>query len=218
MKRLISLLAAAALLAAFATNASAATSGPFTIITPIPYTLTDWSGSLLFPQFNPNLGVLNSVELDFTSSMRTTLTVQNAAASSSSGTAWTEMQVSIQDTGHNLSAPAIDSLSPSFHYNLDSGQNVTSPLLTMADSSSDVYTLAAVLAEFTGFGNVSLNGSTFTVTVLSTTGLNTSASQTGDASLTGSVIYNYTPVPEPSVFALLGLGLVVLPILRRKRS
>lgn len=36
-------------------------SGPFTTTTPIPLTLTDWTGSLSFPQFDSSLGTLTGV-------------------------------------------------------------------------------------------------------------------------------------------------------------
>jgi hypothetical protein len=218
MKQLTSLLAAGALLAACATNSSAATSGPFTTSTPIPFTLTDWTGTLVFPQFNPGLGVLNSVQLDLTGSLRTILTVQNLSGLASSGTVKTELQVTVQDAGNNLIAPEIDLLSPNYAYSLAPGGSATSGSLTKTGSSSDLYTLAAILAEFTGVGNISLNGSTFTQTLLANTGGNTVASQVTDASLTGTVTYEYTVVPEPSTFALLALGLGTMPFLRRQRQ
>jgi hypothetical protein len=69
-----------------------------------------------------------------------------------------------------------------------------------------------------GNGNISLNASTFTQTLLANTGGNTAASQVTDANLTGNVIYTYTVVPEPSTFGLLALGLSALPLLRRQRQ
>jgi hypothetical protein len=218
MKQLTSLLAAGALLVTCATSSLATTLGPITTSTPIPFTLTDWTGTLLFPQFNPSLGTLNSVQLDLSASMRTTLTVQNLGGLASSGTAKTELQVTVQDAGNNLIVPEIDLLGPNFAYTLPPGGSVTSPLLTKSGTSSDLYTLAAILAEFTGVGNISLSGSTFTQTLLANTGGNTVASQVTDASLTGTVTYTYTEIPEPSTFALLSLGLAALPILRRKRQ
>ena len=44
----------------------------------IPDTTTDWTGTLSFPQFNPLLGMLESVQgLTFSGDMNTTLTVTN---------------------------------------------------------------------------------------------------------------------------------------------
>ncbi len=185
-------------------------SGPFTTSTPIPYGLTDWIGALTFPQFNPDLGTLNSVTLDLTGGLTTTLTIQNYALSESTGTVKTELQVTVQNGGNNLNAPELDLLSPSFGYSLNAGQGITSGLLTENGSDDEVYTSAPVLSEFTGGGTITLPASTFTQTLLANHGGNTDASQVTDAQLTGTVTYNYT-VPEPSRFvALLGLGAVGL--------
>ena len=218
MKRFLSFLAAGVLLAVCATNSSAATSGPFTTSTPIPSTLTDWSSSLAFPQFNPSLGNLVSVQLDLSATFTTTLTVQNNSPSGSAGWAKTELQFTVQDVGNNLNVPELDLYSPIFNSNLGAGQQEVSGLLSKSGSNSQVYTLAAVLAEFTGVGSITLPGSTFTQTLLSNTGGNTDASQITDASLTGDVIYTYTVVPEPSAFGLLALGLGALPLLWRQRQ
>ena len=78
-------------------------SGPFTTSTPIPYTLTDWIGSLLFPMFNSGLGTLTEVDMTLTGAMQTTLTVTNSSPDPSSGSANTEVRMSVQDAGSNFS-------------------------------------------------------------------------------------------------------------------
>ncbi|MEI9866717.1 MAG: choice-of-anchor E domain-containing protein [Limisphaerales bacterium] len=85
-------------------TAEAQTSGPFNTTTPIPATATDWNGTLVFPQFNSALGTLNSVELFFSSSTTTFLTVQNISnlfgvPSSSSGTAFSDVQLTSRMPG-----------------------------------------------------------------------------------------------------------------------
>jgi hypothetical protein len=216
------ILAAGAVLAVCATSSLAqSTLGPITTSTPIPSTLTDWTGSLAFAQFNPSLGTLDSVTLEFSSTLTTTLTINNTASSASSGSAKTELQVTVQDAGLNLNVPELDMLSPAFNYVLGPGGFTTSGLLTKsANDGGNNYTAAGVLAEFTGLGSISLPASTFTQTDLSNTGGNTSASQVTDASLTGTVEYFYTPtaVPEPSTLGLLVLGLGMLPFRRRQRQ
>lgn len=184
----------------------------FTTTTPITSTLTDWSGSLAFQKFNPALGNLTMVQIDLTGSMTTVLTVTNISSTlPSSGNAKTELQITVQDSGGNLNVPELDLLSPTFTFsNLGAGLSVTSGNLTRSGSSSDQYTAAAVLVEFTGLGTISLPASTFTQTLIGYTGGNTLASQATSAQLTGTVTYSYEVIPEPATMLLLGLGGLML--------
>ena len=180
--------------------------------TPITLTLTDWVDTLSFPQFNPALGSLTMVELDLDGSLSTVLTITNSAPSGSSGTAKTEVEITVQDAGLNLNNPVIDLLSPNYAYSLGAGQTVTSGTITKNGSSSDQYTAGAVLSAFTGTGAILLDASTFTQTLLANTGGNTAADQVTSAALDGSVTYHY--IPEPATIALLSLGGLLI---RKKR-
>jgi hypothetical protein len=186
------------------------TDGPYTTSTPISSTLTDWSGSLAFPKFNSALGTLTKVQLDLSGSLTTVLTVTNDAPTGSSGNAKMELQMTVQDAGINLNVPELDLFSPEFSYLIGAGQSVTSNILTKSGTSSDQYTSAPIIAEFTGPGTIVLPASTFTQTWLTNTGGNTFVAQSTYAQLTGTVTYTYTPVPEPATLSLLGLGLVGL--------
>ena len=207
-------------------TSAAQSTGPFTTSTPIPLSATDWSGTLSFPQFDPSLGILNSVELSFSSTTTTLLTVQNISnlfgpAKPSSGTASSQVQITVQDGANDLSAPAIVLLS-NYAFSLAAGGSVNSGLLTQNASGGNLYTLSAVLSEFTGTGSISLSASTFTQSGLTYTGGTTFAGLNNvDASLTGTVTYNYTsttPTPEPTVMALAGLSGISLILFRRYRK
>ncbi|MEI9866718.1 MAG: PEP-CTERM sorting domain-containing protein [Limisphaerales bacterium] len=106
-----------------------------------------------------------------------------------------------------------------FAFTLAPGGSVNSGSLSQTGTTSSLYTQSSILAEFTGAGNISLSASTFTQSGLTYTGGITFANVTSvDASLTGSVVYNYTPVPEPTTLALAGLGGLSLMLVLRQRK
>ncbi len=215
-KKLLALLAIGVFLAA--PSFAATNSVTFNTTTPIPSTLTDWNGSLSFPQFNPSAGTLTMVELDLSGSMSTTLSITNCSPTGSHGSASTELQYTVQDQNGNLNVPEIDLISTAYNYNLSGGGFVTSGLINKAGRSSDQYTAGNVLAEFTGTGSTSLGASTFTQTLLANTGGNTTSSQVTNAQLTGSVTYFYN-LPEPS--GIVSLACLLLPtafFLKRRKA
>jgi len=216
-------------LAAF--SAAHADSISFTTSTPIASTLTDWTSSLTFQQFNPSLGTLTGVAIDLSSTLSTTLTVTNVGTSQSNGSARTEILIAVVDPSGIIgtlptytpypvqpSNPQLDYMSKGFSYsNLASGGQVTSGTLTgSATNVSNSYTTPGLLAEFTGAGSISLPAATLTYTDLSNSGGNTESAQVTYAGLTGTVTYLYTPVPLPSALLLFGPGLLGLVGLRRR--
>ncbi len=169
----------------------------------IPATTTDWSSSVPLQLFDPSLGTLQSVDIYVSSTLNTTLTVTNTGDTSSSGTAKTEVQVTVDGN------PVLDFLSPAFSYSLGPGDNTTSGLLTSSSSQdSGPLTDAPTLSAFTGVGTMDLYAYTFTQTDFSNTGGNTNASQATDASFTATVTYDYIATPEPGSMVLLGLGAI----------
>jgi len=231
MKHLTGLLAAGAAVAVFAADSSAQTE-TFTSA-PVSSQLTDWTASLVFPEFNPALGILDSVTLDLSSSMSTVLTVVNNSASSIKGSSETEVAISVLDPDHYISGdiPQLDYKSAQFSFMpphngtaISANSSRTSGTLTgSSDYTSEAYTGAGMLGEFTGNGNISLAASTFTMTDLSYSGANADAMQDTTANLTGSIVYDYTPRPRVapdgvSTFGLLALSSGALPLLRRLRK
>ena len=206
-------------------TAQAQSLGPVTTSTPVPATLTDWNNPLEFPQFNPALGTLISVELNLSTTLSTSLTITNTSATSSGSTAFTEVQFTVQDTGGYLNPgnqPQLNVLSPNFTNTIPGNGSVMSGVLVSSNSFSTTLTQPSLLSEFTGSGNITLNAGTFTLAYTSDTTGDTEASQSSEASLTGDVTYNFdpTPTPEPSTIALVAVGLSVLGLRARmlKRS
>lgn len=186
--------------------------------TPIALSRTDWANSLLFQKFDPALGTLTQVDLSITGYIETTLTITNNAASPSSGNAKTHVELTVVDPLALLSVMP-DIYSPKFDYSLNPGEQVVSGLLTKSASDSGSWTAAAILAEFTGSGDISMDASTFTESVLANTGGNTAASQETFASATGTVTYYYNPiVPEPTSIVVLGTMLFGAFVARRRKA
>jgi hypothetical protein len=156
------------------------------------------------------------VQLDLSGSMSTVITATNHSPGPSSGEVYTHLQVTVQDSGLNLSSPEIDLVIPTFYYTLAGGQSLTSGTLTQNGSSSDLYTDFMILSEFTGPGTIVLDANTYTETSLIYTGGNIEVNQTTDASLTGNVTYTYI-IPEPATIGLLSLGSLMI-LLKRKHS
>ena len=216
-----------------------------TTSTPIPFTTTEFPGTagLTFTKFDSSLGQLLSVQINVSSSIKTTLTVQNNAATASAGTARTQVTVSIYDNGGYLTKPGVDVFgdpvlgaynvgitSGPYAYSLAPGASSTSGQLLKSGSQSMTFTLAAdgaLVNQFAalGGGSITLGVGTDTRTLLSNTGGNSQSTQVTQASATGNIVYTYAPgpppVPEPGMvtFALSGgLGLAGMVVRGRRRA
>jgi uncharacterized protein (TIGR03382 family) len=182
---------------------------------------TNWSNSIVIPQFNPALGTLNSISWTLNGSVAgsasyesldaspTTVTLNLSATLTLFAPDSSTLQVTIPSVSVSEGAGAFDG---SVDFDGASGSAFNS--LSGASSGSGSSTSPALLAAFTGGGTVSL----------AVTGVG-SSNGTGAGnllllfqSLAGAdaqVCYDYTPIPTPGALALVGAGLAVAG--RRRR-
>ena len=208
------------------TAQASAWSTNFTTSTPVPSTLTDWTRSLTFPQYNPAWtggGALTQIDITISSSLDTYFAITNNSPSNSVGTVKTEITISINDPS-NLVAftslnPWIDKMFPSSGngWNLAPGAGTTLGTFTSSAAGAASYTDAGVMSEFTGTGNILLPSTAHAETWEEFTGGNVDISQITHASLTGTITY-WAVIPEPSTALLVGLGLAAVGWRLRRRS
>ncbi len=203
-----------------ASPAQSATVGPFSQIFPSAFNGTDFVTQLQFFDFDTNLGTLTGVRFDVTVDLNTAIEVVNSSDSPSSGSVRTEVLVTLQDANSLLpGAPQIDALVPAapWAYSINAGDTLLSPSFSRTILHSETTSNPTILADFSNGGLGSLYASTFTSTLLSNTGGNTSASQDTEARISATVTYFYQPVPEPSALLLCAGGLASLAALAYRR-
>ncbi len=210
------------LLMAFAGAASAATVS-YTA-TPIGPSPTDWVNQLLAVQkFDPALGTLVSVQLDFTSSVQGIVGVENLG-----GAAPVTLKLAAT-TQITQGATTIASLAPSetrvvnlpfadglFDWGGDSGEVYSG--FAGTDTASFTYMTAGDMAQFIGAGTVSYNASAFGNS--QTTGSGNIASYYMTQASAGATVTYIYETPEPGSMVALVTGIVGLAglVSRRKRQ
>lgn len=198
-------------------------------------TPTDWDQSGTIQLFDRSLGTLLSVSLSARFAESSTVTVSNSpsALKASTGSARTELilQLSsdvsgitdaIQSVLGSGTPDTLDLLGTKFFYSrLAAGASASGPSNGSIASGIVLDTDPAHLAAFEAAGPVfaTIFASTNTLTVLSNTGGNASASQVTSASGNFTVAYTYRQaVPEPGSIVLVGVGLVGAGFIRRRGS
>ncbi len=184
--------------------------------------VNDWSLNLFFPKFDPLLGTLVSFQLDLSSTLNATLTIQNTSGSASQGTARAEVQLSVKDPLSLMATPQLVFQSPIYQYGLANNTSSTSSALSATANNSTPYTLPALLTEFTGSGNIKLTFSTFTQGLITNTpggGNSVIADLLSSANVNSTLTYNFTPaaVPEPGT-AVFGIACIGIAAIRRRRT
>ena len=199
-----------------------------TTSTPIGSSLTDWTQSFAFPKYQTAWsggGTLTQVNFTVSSDLDTWFFITNSDTSISTGTlVKTEITISVNDPSLLLAFtnlnPWIDKTFPpsSFGWILAPGAVTNLGTYTSTASAIEHYINAGVMSEFTGVGSILLPANAHAVTTESFAGGNVNIDQITDASLTGTITYWATTIPEPSTVLLVGLGLAAVAWRLRRRS
>ena len=187
----------------------------------IPLSLTDLNSDFSFQKFDASGGKqLTGVTVTLNMGLDTLITVHNQGASTSKGKAGTEMSFSVADPLNLVAnAPQLDFSFPMASFsNLAAGGTTTLGPFSASASSTSAYTDAAILAEFVGAGNINLNLSSETQTLITFSGGVSTASQVSHAGGSMIVTYSYQNIGDQgaSSAALLALGCGSLLILGRR--
>jgi hypothetical protein len=194
---------------------------------------TEWSGVLLsLPKFDPINGILTSVDLELKPSVDSDLSAANISTlfpppGPSNGTASTitdftiSLPFSVTSGTTTVNSLALNVQANATFSNLPADSTLH-PLGHASSFPQNDFYVPTQLAYFNGPGTFSLSANTTTLTSCTYSGGFTGAqpSSAPVAGLTAIVIYNFTPVPEPSTVALLSTGVVGLLgwALRRRMS
>lgn len=181
-----------------------------------------WSSSFNIAQFDPSLGTLVSVQLDFSGAswgtMDLTYTGRNAQTLGSTLGALLTLSDSVEGT--------IATITPGtpFSYAYNSGAHKTATqtvLSTQAATANTSFVYTSDLTRWIGLGNWIVTGSAVDGSSVENGQLLYTDHVSANATL--KVTYDYTPAipegntPEPAAFLLIGSGLVALGVLLRRR-
>lgn len=182
---------------------------------------TEISQSGFLDLFDTNLGTLNSVTLTLNGGMTTTIDLSNSAAQSQTarGTGTVDLSFTSSLAGLDLSAVLLNLTATTGLQTLAPGASASFGPLT--DTDTIALTPTAALFGAAGGGTFSISCESFSGLGVSGGGGNVAASQTTTAGCGASIAYDYTPttnkVPEPASMALVGLGMMGLAAIRRRK-
>jgi hypothetical protein len=184
---------------------------------------TDWTASLAFPKFNTALGTLEQATITIDAVLASDLSFENKLDSKTQTIAYgyyldlstSEPKFSNLGINYNTGFVFSNTLAkkplPGYSVNV----SINNP-----SAVSHVYTDAATLNLLKGSGNYDMEFNASAAVLLGNLGGNFKFEQTTTASVSGKIVYQYTPVPEPSTY-IAGLGALALfgftSMPRRKR-
>jgi hypothetical protein len=211
-------------------SASASISGPFTAYPSFGNILTDtdWFDTISLPKFNPALGTLTSISLTLGGTVVSDVQFESRDLAPTTITAWVTGTLNLYSPDDLLTpivitipiyneAHGVTAYDNVLDYGGASGFSAND--LTAATSNTEILTDGALLAAFTGAGNIDLPVEAFGETFGAGPG-NLSAIIATQASGYATIQYTYDPavaVPEPGSIGLAGSALLALAYYRRRR-
>lgn len=188
----------------------------------IPLSTTNWSSSVTIPQFNPTLGILDSIEFSLAGHVEGDASYESLDAAPATVTLELAAEIELQRPDNSVlvaALPLVQTVENAAAHdgNIDFDGPSGSTFDNLSGDQTEMATLGppvlpSDLAIFVGFGSISLPVEASGASQGSGAG-NLLLQFHTSASADVAVTYNYT-VPEPGSLALLTLG--ALGLLRRR--
>lgn len=188
-----------------------------------PGNQTSYSDSILLPQFNAGLGTLTGVEITIDSQInKSGSLVNNGSEAAPVSYSYTLAQISVTGSGVNYSQSATSTFTNGEIFGSVSGEGGSVVIAELQEFSLDNLFNPGDLSAFIGAGTVAyaVNASAILNTDCGSGNCGTLINTRMGAQMT--VTYTYEPdvnqVPEPASIAMVGLGVLALGLVGRRRK
>jgi hypothetical protein len=177
-----------------------------------------------FNQFDPSMGTLNSVGLNFAGDITYSISFTPTTPDCSPFICATTFVFS---TGYNFNAPGFPITFPNsapFFATVNWLGHATGPILSPQNSgplgfgSGSLFADPTFLSSYLGLGSVVVAGSISEDSDFCDNAFAFKCNMSNSLNLTTALTYEFTPVPEPFTLSLFGLGFAGLAAVRRHKK